>query len=147
MRLWVALVVAACGGTPASQPTLATRPSEPQQTSCNDVGVILRGPLVNNDDPKAGPARERAIATACRDDHWSPGLVHGVASSREPAKCVDKLTKPQQASYQAKVDAWTAQYGGDMYGGDMYGGVMGGRFIDCADLVDDPGKFPPPVQA
>lgn len=145
MRWWVVLALVACGGTPAPD-TISNRPIGPQAPSCTDAGAILRGPLVS-DDTKAGPAREAAIVQACRDDSWTPEVLTCITASRTPMQCTDKLTQAQHASYQAKLDAWSAKYGGDGYGGDMYGGDMDGgpppRFVDCSDAITVPERFAP----
>src|SRR4051812_33203702 len=118
MRWWayVSVCAVACGGI-AHEVTIANQPAGPQAPSCTDVGPILRGPL-GSDNKQAGPAREAAIEKACRDDAWSSEIVTCVTSTRRPAKCVDKLTKPQRAAYQAKLDVWSSKYGGDSYGDD-----------------------------
>ncbi|HEY1814359.1 MAG TPA: hypothetical protein VGG74_18535 [Kofleriaceae bacterium] len=120
-QLGVWIVVAACGASePAATPkSPAAPPSTIAPTTCAEVGVILRGAVAGEGAPgsagdaakAAGVARETAITAACTDDHWGPQVVQCVAQSRTPQSCLDKLPQTLTEHYQARLAAWTAQYG------------------------------------
>jgi hypothetical protein len=147
----VGIVVGAssCGGKPPT-PNRSLGNTTVPTPSCSDAGTILRGDIGTADDT-AGRAREAAIANACEIDRWAPEVVTCVTGTAKPQACLDKLTKAQHASYDAKLVAWSEQYGGagyggDSYGGDDYGGVIGGVAggsypHDC--VVADAATYPP----
>ncbi len=69
----------------------------PAKPTCQDVGVILRGPV---DNEAKGPELERAIATTCAQGRWATQVVDCVASTPDPDHCLGALSTEQQQAYQ-----------------------------------------------
>jgi hypothetical protein len=112
MRLALALaVVAACGSTPAPE-RIVERPAPwtPAQPTCEDIGVILRGPIDNTSHERAGPAKEKAITAACREDHWPQSVIACVASSTNPNECLSVLDDAQRSAYNESLVGWSSEF-------------------------------------
>lgn len=111
---WFSVVLAIVGchaapppAPPPSAPPPAPRPP-PEPVSCADAGVILRGSV--EDSKKAGPAKEAAIASACRFDRWSREVLDCIGGELLPLGCLHKLTAEQRAALDTKLTAWTSTY-------------------------------------
>ncbi|HUS30435.1 MAG TPA: hypothetical protein VMZ53_18125 [Kofleriaceae bacterium] len=110
----VAVLVAACGSTTPVQPGApapTSVPPPPAVPTCEEAGIILRGPIEASQWEKAGPKREAAIANACKGDRWSQSTITCVASSTNPLECLDALTAAQRASYDAALAKWSKEFG------------------------------------
>jgi hypothetical protein len=151
-RLGLVLFVLSCGGSqPAPQQVIANKPVGP---TCQDVGVVLRGHVEPDagSDANIGRIREAAISNACEIDRWTPDVLGCIASSTQPDTCLEKLTAVQRKSYEAKVAAWDAQYGGGAYGGLAYAedndrgaDLVAEPYIECHDAIGDVTNYPPAV--
>jgi len=92
----VATVLAGCGST-APVPTVAMPVPPAAKPTCEDVGVILRGPL---DDEAKGRDLEHAIAKTCGEGRWGAQIVDCVASTTDPDHCLDRLSTEQHQAYR-----------------------------------------------
>ena len=131
----------ACGGSPPAPAPVTAPPVDP--VTCHDASVILRGPVVS-DDEHAGPARESAILRSCEGDRWAPEVLACVGRERKPNDCLAKLTDQQHQNYDAKLGTWEAQFGGTEYGGLTGEEVGEEKYVDCAELIDDVSRYAPP---
>jgi hypothetical protein len=139
---WPIVLVVACGGSTLAPAPVATPPAVDPVT-CHDASVILRGPIVGEDD-HAGPARESAILRSCEGDRWAPEVLACIGKERKPSDCLAKLTDQQHQNYDAKLGTWEAQFGGSEYG-SLVGEELGDdKFVDCAELIDDVSRYAPP---
>ena len=143
MRLHDLVVIAAvagCGSTPppAANPELAPAPAwTPAQPTCDEVGILLRG--ANEDRSEAaGPAKEKAIAAACREDHWSPAVISCVAGTFDAHDCLNQLTRPQREAYDKRIAAWAIEFGSDVVDGVAPGAT-------CFDALHAIELFDPPI--
>jgi hypothetical protein len=112
MRIALAFaLVAACGSTPPAPERVAERPPPwtPAQPTCEEAGILLRGPVDNTRDA-AGPAREKAIAEACKHDHWSQGVIACIASSTNANECLNALTAVQHKALDEALASWSTTY-------------------------------------
>lgn len=113
MRIALALtLVAACGSTPPAPERVVEpqRPWTPAQPTCEEAGIILRGPVESSPHDGGGPAREKAIAEACKQDHWSQGVIACIASSTDSNECLSVLSAAQRTSLEESLAAWSATF-------------------------------------
>jgi hypothetical protein len=132
----VAALLAGCGSTaprPAAvMPVLATA-----KPTCQDVGVILRGPV---DHEAKGPDLERAIATTCARGKWATQIVDCVASTPDPDHCLDALSAEQQQAYRlARGDS------GPVTANDDVPPPPPPPPIECADAFTDVALLAPAI--
>lgn len=107
--------------------------------TCSDAGVILRGE-VSSDDDDAGPAKEKAIATACEDGRWPQAVIDCVAATPDPQQCLDELDDERRAAYEQRMRSWSDEFGeGD---GDFASAAL--LPIECDDLIGDGAAYYPP---
>ena len=107
--------------------------------------MLLRG-RVTSEDSGAGPARESAILRACEADHWAPVVLACLGTTGAAEPCLQQLTPQQRDNLQAKLDTWTAQFGGsDDNGEDGDVGMPDQRYVDCAELLEDVANYTPPL--
>jgi hypothetical protein len=147
MRIRFVLLLAACGGGASSrrQPVASAQVEAVAPVTCEEAGILLRGPLDDAPDPAAGPARERAIADACTRSRWSPAVLECIGSHAgdEAAGCLAKLTPAQRDAYDQALDAWTTEHENTPR---VAAGGMDDHTVteaSCDHAVRYPGIFPP----
>lgn len=153
MRTPLALLLLAACTRPApvaapAAPVPATAPlSAAAAVTCADAGVLLRGTV--DDAKQAGPAKEAAIARTCRREKWPAEIMQCVGEKPQAKPCLDKLSTPQRAAYDAALLAWNEVYPDETLdeeydGSEDYLGMD--MYIDCSDAIQDASGFTPAVK-
>jgi hypothetical protein len=132
-------VVAPTAPPPAPAP-------KPAAVTCGDAGVLLRG-LVD-DQRRAGPAKEAAIASTCKAEQWAAEILGCVGEKPQARPCLDKLTAAQRTAYDQALAAWNDAYPDEMLeesdeDDDDDDGMD--TYIDCSDAIQDVTGFSPAV--